>query len=277
MLPAFVYRWLRNRSGSGHIRNTENVNRRVQDGLKFPWLCDVCEARFSRFETLFAKNVFYPSLSGKSPIAYQDWLLKFCVSISWRVLKFARGKNKATRYSPEQEALMDKAEATWRAFLSDEAAHPGEFEQQLLIFDIIASTNISDLPANSNRFMTGVVTLDIVGSRRSLMTFAKLGRFMIFGIIQRGPTKWSGTKVHLKNGILASGNISIPAGLLDMFKEKAALVAESANTISSAQKAKIDDHISNNLDAFAVSEQFAAMKADADMFGVQSVLWKDKT
>jgi hypothetical protein len=49
VLPAFVYRWLRTRSGTGHIRNTENPNRRVQDGLKFPWLCGDCESQFNRY------------------------------------------------------------------------------------------------------------------------------------------------------------------------------------------------------------------------------------
>jgi len=33
VLPAFVFRWLRGRSGSGHLRDTDNPNRRVQDGL----------------------------------------------------------------------------------------------------------------------------------------------------------------------------------------------------------------------------------------------------
>jgi 5-methylcytosine-specific restriction endonuclease McrA len=90
VLPAFLYRWLRQR-GAGHIRNTETPNRRVQDGLKFPWLCRDCEARFSRYETAFAMKLFHPWQKGCEPVEYEDWLLKFCVSVSWRVLKYARG------------------------------------------------------------------------------------------------------------------------------------------------------------------------------------------
>jgi hypothetical protein len=74
---------------------------------------------------------------------------------------------------------MDQAEACWRAFLQDEVPHPGEFEQHLLIFDMVESTTIPELPINTNRFMTAR-SPDIVGSDRSLMTFAKLGRFWIF-------------------------------------------------------------------------------------------------
>ena len=62
VLPAFVFRWLRGRSGAGHIRSSDNPNLRVQDGFKLTWLCDVCESRFSRFETAFATKIFYPWL-----------------------------------------------------------------------------------------------------------------------------------------------------------------------------------------------------------------------
>ena len=235
VLPAFVFRWLRGRSGAGHLRHTENPNRRVQDGLKFPWLCSDCEGSFNRYETVFATKIFHPWLSGNNRIAYEDWLLKFCVSISWRVLKFARGRNKDALYTNEQQMLMDQAEVRWRAFLKGDAAHPAKFEQHLLIFDIVESTSISDLPTNFNRFMTGEVTLDIVGSKRSLMTFAKLGRFMIFGMIQKVPNQWDGTKVHVKNGLLKPDKFTIPAGLLDLFRQKAEVSAAAMSNIELAR------------------------------------------
>jgi hypothetical protein len=276
VLPAFVYRWLRSRSGTGHIRNTENANLRVQGGLKFPWLCGDCEARFNRYETPFATEIFHPWHSGERRIAYEEWLLKFCVSVSWRVLKFARGHNKNAPYSDEQQTLMDNAEARWRAFLKGAAPHPARFEQHLLIFDIVESTSVSNLPTNFNRFMTGAGTLDILGSERSVMTFAKLGRFMIFGMIQKGPNQWGGTKVHVKHGLLKPGKLTIPAGLLDIFREKAESIATAMSNISPVQRAKIDKHVLDNLDAFAASDQFASIRADALMFGEHAVLWKDE-
>jgi hypothetical protein len=172
---------------------------------------------------------------------------------------------------------MDSAEVRWRAFLKDEVPHPADFEQHLLIFDIVESTNIPNLPTNFNRFMTGAVTLDIVGSERSVMTFAKLGRFMIFGMIQKGPNQWDGTKIHVKRGLLKPSQISVPAGLLDLFREKAENAATTMSSISSVQRAKIDKHILDNLDAFAESDQFASIRADAAMFGEHAVLWKDES
>ncbi|MBZ0215544.1 MAG: hypothetical protein K8F25_03240, partial [Fimbriimonadaceae bacterium] len=261
----------------GHIRNTENPSRRVQDGLKFPWLCGDCEGHFNLYETAFATKVFHPWHSGNYRIIYEDWLLKFCVSISWRVLKYARGHNKRVSYTDEQQRLMEHAEARWRAFLRGEAPHPAKFEQHILIFDIAESTDIPDLPTNFNRFMTGAVTFDIVGSERSLMTFAKLGGFMIFGIIQKGPNRWDGTKVHVKHGLLKPDHFKVPAGLLDLFREKAQYSATAMSNISPAQRMKIDKNILDNRDAFAESDQFASIKADAMMFGELAVLWKDDT
>ena len=275
VLPAFVFRWLRERSGTGHIRKSDEVNRRVQDGLKLPWLCDACEGRFGRYESAFATQVFHPWHGGNNNIAYGDLLLKFCVSVSWRVLKYCRGRFKEAPYTIEQLALMDQAELRWRAFLNDEVPHPGEFEQQLLIVDLIESTTIKDLPNNMNRFMTGPVTLDIVGSNRSVMTFAKLGRFMIFGLIQKGPNRWEGTKVHVREGQLKPGKFTIPAGLIDLFKKKANLVSEAFEAMSPDQQNKVQKHIAENLDSFAASDQFVSIAADARMFGRAAVIRKD--
>jgi hypothetical protein len=277
VLPAFVFLWLRGRSGIGHMRQTDNPNKRVQDGLKFHWLCLKCEGQFSHYERAFATKVFYPRHEGQHNCDYDDFLLKFCVSISWRVLKFARGRNSDAIYTSEQIRLMEDAELRWKMFLQGKVPHPEKFEQHLLIFDLVDSTNIQNLPINFNRFMTGAVTLDIVGSKKSLMTFAKMGKFTVFGIIQKGPNKWEGTKIHVKSGLLRPRKFVIPAGLLDLFRQKADHSASSMAQLSKVQREKIDKNILGNLDAFLRSDQFAAINADAVMFGEQAVLWKDET
>lgn len=272
VLPAFVYRWLRDRSGTGHIRHTENPNRRVQDGLKLPWLCNECESLFSKDETAFATHAFHRWHSGNHEIPYGQWLLRFCVSVSWRVLRFARGKNEKHQYSSTQNTLMDQADKRWRAFLRGEVNHPGDFEQHLLIFDLIESTTVPDLPNNFNRFMSGAVTLDIIGSEKSLMTFAKLGNFIVFGSIQKGSHHWEGTKVRVRHGLLKPGDFAIPSALLSLFKEKAVIAHKAMLSVSPAQIEKIDRTILTNMDHFAKSEQFKSILADADLFGEDAVV-----
>ena len=276
VLPAFVFRWLRRRSGAGDIRKTDTPNRRVQDGIKFPWLCGECEGLFNSYETYFANNIFHPWHDGKDQIFYESQLLKFCVSISWRVLKFARGKNPIAHYTAEQNILMDQAEACWRSFLNGEAPHPNKFEQHMVIFDFVESTNINGLPHNFNRFITGAVTLDIIGSKQSLMTFAKLGRFTIFGIIQKGSDIWIGTKVHVRHGVLKPDKFTVPKSLEHFLIERAKVVSGALEGITTKQKQKITKNVLENIDSFASSDQFAAIQADARMFGLGAVLWKDE-
>lgn len=60
ILPAFVFRWMRETSGNGHLRFGEAPNLRVQDGLKRHWLCASCESLFARSETAFADQLFHP-------------------------------------------------------------------------------------------------------------------------------------------------------------------------------------------------------------------------
>lgn len=275
VLPAFVYRWLRSRSGVGHIRRTDSPNRRVQDGVKLQWLCDDCETLFSGYETAFATKLFYPWQDGTNRIAYNEWLLSFCVSISWRVLKYARGRNSDAKYTDKQQKLMDEAALRWRAFIGGNVANPGAFEQHLLIFDLIDSTTVPDLPSNINRFMMGTVSLDIIGSEHSLMTFAKLGRFMIFGMIQKGQSRWDGTKVHVKQGLLKPGKFTIPSGLIHYIRRNATLTALALELISDIQRQKIEKNLSANTDAFLASEQFKSIAADVSMFGNRAFTAKD--
>ena len=271
VLPAFVFRWLKGGSGTGHIRNTESPNRRVQDGLKLPWLCSACEQQFSRYETAFATKVFHGWGEGHDKIHYGEWLLKFCVSVSWRVLHYARGRNPDHRYTGEQEALMDQAGKRWRAFLNDEAPHPGLFEQHLLPLGIIESTSVPNLPKNFNRFLARAVTFDIVGSDRTLMTFAKLGPFTIFGLVQGNRKEWSGSKVHVREGSLGPAKYTIPAGVLSLLIDKAGFISSAMGRMSEQQRSKIDQHVIDNVDAFLASDQFKAIEADARMFGLPAV------
>lgn len=132
ILPAFVTRWLRESSGTGKIRLGTSPNRRVQDGPRRHWLCTSCESRLSRSETSFAEKLFYPYVNGgSSHFVYGEWLLHFCVSISWRVLQHYKDESALNNYEPDVIACIAEAERTWKAFLLDQLPHPGRFPQHL--------------------------------------------------------------------------------------------------------------------------------------------------
>jgi hypothetical protein len=52
ILPSFAFKAMKKGAATGHIRNTENPNQRVQDGFKQPWLCGQCEGRFGRWASV---------------------------------------------------------------------------------------------------------------------------------------------------------------------------------------------------------------------------------
>ena len=275
ILPAFAFRWLKKRSGSGgHIRNIELPNRRVQDGVKEHWLCVECEQLFSVEEAAFASKVFHPFDRGEIPIRYGPYMLRFCTSVSWRVLKFAFGRNPEATYSPAQLSLVEQAEKRWRDFLLGRVRHPGEFEQHLIAWSTISETSIPNLPTNMNRFLTGPITLDIVGSGQRLMTFAKLGPFMIFGHIQSRKRTWEGSKIGLKDGKFPSQKYVLPPALLPLFHEKAGLIGDGWSKLSDQQAQLIDETILAKGEQFFDTPQGQAVLADAEMFGINSVMRK---
>lgn len=275
VIPKFVFRWLKTRSGSNrHIRNSDEPNLRVQDGPKRHWLCWNCEQLFARDETEVAKKNFHPFVNDGKVSEYNSSFLRFCTSVSWRVLIFAFGYSGTASYSQTQKILVAEADARWRAFLLKEAPHPGRFEQHVIPFGIIGETTVRDLPSNINRFLTGPVTFDIVGAANSLMTFAKLGPIMIFGHIEADSRQWKGSKVHVTHGKFSSPRYELPIGLLDLIKEKANLIQTGWSRLSDDQANTIERSVIEAGPRFLESPQGKAIIADAEMFGTDAIFRK---
>jgi hypothetical protein len=272
IIPAFVFRWLKSSGLTGHIRNTLEPNKRIQDGTKRALLCIDCETLLSHDEKLFSDKLFYPWLGGTAPITYSEWLLRFCVSVSWRVLLDQKGRNALTRYSESQQLLLQKAERVWRGFLLGSELTPKEFEQHFVPFDLIKETTVPNLPDNINRYLMGTVEMDIVWSDHRLMTFSKLGRFVILGIIQGATRGWVGTKVHVRRGVLPQREVVLPHNFLSFLLDRAVHTKEAYGKISDRQYEKIADAAERNIESSLHTEKVRAIIADAEMFGPQAVL-----
>src|SRR3546814_12759131 len=106
-------------------------------------------------------------------------------------------------------------------------------------------------------FFHDTATTEIYTDRHTLSLHDSLP--ILFGIIQKASHRWEGTKVHIKHGLLKPGKIVIPGALLDLFREKAMLADDFMTSMSPAQRAKVDKHVMDNREAFAASDQFAAI------------------
>lgn len=268
ILPAFVFRWKRESAGGSHLRSTAEPNLRVQDGIKMHWLCAECEERFSKVEREFANQIFYPILEDPSARrSYGPWLLRFCASVSWRLLRLALEQNRyENEWTPEQVDRCRDAERVWREFLLGVRAHPGEFRQHLLPFDIIESGSL-DAEPNINRYLTRTIQMDLCQGRDSIFTFAKLGRFAIFGIVRPDDQAWKGSAVQANEGWVGPRQYVLPRALWDYMNDKARKSAQAMRSVSEKQQTKIDEGFRKNIDSFAGSDAFRAMQADVDMFG----------
>jgi hypothetical protein len=277
VLPSFVFKWLKDTSATGYLRFADTPNRRVQDGLKRKWLCKSCEQLFSREERAFATNLFHPwSESTSQSIRYSEWLLRFCVSVSWRVLADCKTNRHLDHYTPVQRNLADQALACWRAFLLGEAPHPGSFEQHILPFDALASSTVQGMPNNINRYLMRAVELDLPSTSSQAFTYAKLGPLLIFGFIQLPRDKWVGSKVRVRDGIIGRAKYELPSTLWEYLEDRARKNAEIYSSISEGQREKMEADAMKDVERFRNSKTFAAMRADERMFGTNAVIRKPK-
>lgn len=268
ILPAFVFRWLKESAGNGHIRYGMEPNQRVQDGHKRYWLCAACEGRLSLSETSFATNLFHPYLeaSGKQ-FYYSRWLMHFCTSLSWRVLRFYLEETNLKDRSAEFLAHVEKAERIWRELLLGERPHPEAFQQHILPLDQIQSTS-GKLAPNINRYLMRAVDMDICRGDKTIFTYTKLGRFIVLGFVHEpNPNQWRGTKVNANKGFVGPKEYVLPRAFGEYLNEKAHRMAELLNSVSEKQQTKIDGAFRKNVDRYVESDAYQAMLADVSMFG----------
>lgn len=267
ILPAFAFRWLRESAGNGHIRLGMEPNQRVQDGLKRYWLCTSCEGLLSRSETAFATNLFHPYLeeSGKQ-FPYSRWLMHFCTSLSWRVLRFYLDENHLKDWDKEAVAHIAKAEHIWRELLLGLRPQPEAFQQHLLPLDRIESATGKFVP-NINRYLMRAIDMDICQNGKAIFTYAKLGRFIVLGFVHEpNPNHWRGTKINANRGFVEPKKYVLPKAFGEYLNQKAQRIAELLDSVSDKQQAKIDAAFRQNADSYIKSDAFQAMRADLSMF-----------
>lgn len=271
MLPKFVFRWMKKSSATGFLRFGREPNRRVQDGEKRYWLCCDCETLLCQWETQFAAQVFLPLISdGGQRIRYGAWMLKYCVSVSWRVLSMFVEDGQLDHLSDRQRAPVDLALKKWSAFLLDDEPHPGTYEQHFLPLDSVVSFSGGGMPANINRYLLRSVDLDIAARDDGAIVYSKFAKFILVGFIDvLYPKQWVGTKVHARGGHVGHGHFTLPKGFGDFLFARCRRYAEVKEQISEKQQGKIAASMQKDLDNVAAPGSFKALQSDVELFGNQ--------
>jgi len=207
VIPKFFGRELKKRSNSQTLVNGINpqTNPKPQDIAKEYLLCQQCELLFSKWETDFRNKVMPANRSLLAPITYGDWMLKFAVSISFRVLAYLKY---APSYSEHQVTSKDlikffptlasdshreaeDALETWRLFLLDKRKDVTPYDQHLLVL------NGKNFP-NEN---CNVLGFKIFQDDGMIATHTLMGQFIILGFIKHSSAwDWQDTKISSTSG-----------------------------------------------------------------------------
>ncbi len=269
VIPGFVYKWLKETSGTGFLRFGLEPNKRAQDGYKLYWLCDECEGRLNDWETKFANEIFHPFNKGAiEKAAYGPWLLKFCASVSWRIMNLMLEEHDISHYPETLQDSALKAREIWKEFLLDKREHPDRNEQHFLPLNTIESFTDPNMPSNINRYILRSVDIDAAWGGKSAFVYSKLGRFIILGFIEMPqPRQWVGTKVHVKHGAVGASNYTLPIQFGAYLMDKARRSADIQGRISEKQNKRIEESFRKGMDRATNSESLRAMSEDVRLFG----------
>lgn len=268
IVPAFVYRWQKRTSSTGYLRLGQQVNQRVQDGLKVPFLCQDCEGRFNSWETECANEFFLPYHEQRqTTFTYDIWMAKFCVSVSWRVLAYLRAEGYTSDLETQYGEDVDAAMSVWADFLLDKRQDVDRFEQHLLPLGAIADATV-ELPSNIQRYLTRAVEVDRLWNNQSAFVFTKMGHIILIGFLREPEAdQWEGTRLQVGAGTLSPTTLVLPDWLLEHVKDRAERLAVVQSTISPRQHNIIDRTQQSNSDRVLQSETLRALMEDHRLQG----------
>ena len=267
IIPAFVFDYLKESSGTGFMRSFPAPNLRVQDGVKQPLLCNEHENLLSRSEGDVAQRLFRPYHADTSiVVSYDAWLVHFCASLCWRVL-FIFSRLGLNNCNSEQKALVEQALDRWKEVILGHTTDVGLFELHLVRMDVMKSASGSIWPPNMNRYLARAIEMDVAATPSSAFVFVKLCKLIFVGFIQmKYPQEWINTRIEA-TGVIQPGYSGVPTMFGTFLAEHARHMGELQAQISEKQKAKILASAMADAERSANSDSFEAMRYDLAMFG----------
>ncbi len=215
IIPKFFGRELKKRSKSQTLVDGINPqkNPKPQDIEKARLLCHQCEQLFGKWETEFRNKVMPANKSLLAPITYGDWMLKFAVSVSWRVLAYLKYAQPYSEHEVTSKELIkffptlvskshseaEETLETWRLFLLDKRKDVTPYDQHLVLLN---GKNFPYENCNALKFT-------ILQDEGMIATHTLMLGFIILGFIRHSSAwDWEDTKI-----ISTSGQIGVQQGI----------------------------------------------------------------
>jgi hypothetical protein len=114
IIPKFFYDWLKETAITPYIREISNPNKRLQDGLKQPLLCGICENNFSKSEKNYQNHLFKKIVNYRKEmpnvLKITDEDKVFYLTLVWRQLvNYLIYDDKSDHYPDEVSFIASKA------------------------------------------------------------------------------------------------------------------------------------------------------------------------
>lgn len=248
ILPKFLFRYQKKSSPTGNIRSVVNPNRIVQDGEKVPFLCGGCEDLFSRWETSFANNIFYPYQKGeKSEFSYDSDLSKFLASLSFRCLKLSYVENRLGYIDCSLISYVPKALKNLSSYLLGESPHPNEQRQHMVLLDTAHSSSgyIGMIKESEfNLYATRAIEYDVVANDIVIFVYIKFLKFLVLCPVYTQTQKgWRSSRINHQSGVLKPCSIELNDYILHRMVDGARRAVASRTNISDKQLSIIKSNL----------------------------------
>lgn len=231
IIPKFVIKWFKDTSPSGYLRHGKNVNIRQQDGQKVKLLCSKCENNFSQSERMFAQKVFLPFHKNELvTIEYNEWLYKYVISISWRVLKCF--EDEATK---ECYSAMD----VWSNYFTDSVNEKDldRFEHHLIFLrPLDIERNDKPKVKNMNKYLIRAIDAIPVFGCDTLVVYIKMCRIVLLSLLNIPTDKFLNTKIQRGNGVLTTKQMISDPAFFELLEERAERVNEMYKNMTKKQR-----------------------------------------
>ncbi len=262
IIPAFVIRWLKESAATPFLRRAVEPNVARQDMPRSQLLCQNCESLFSGWETEFAERIFFPSRAGGAfSFPYKGWLLRFAVSLAWRVsVTDLEGFKKI---QPALGEKVDQATRTWGEFLLGHRRDPGSYEHHIFLMDYLADVGRSAPlhPKTNYYFMRGIDATLVCNSRSAFVYAKPPGIIFCSGVEPPSLDGMTGTLIE-EEGTLSSPQQIAHPGLGDFLVDRIELSFREMDKMSDRQRRRILEMALRDPERAVTSESYRAFLAD---------------
>lgn len=264
VVPAAIFRWLKKTSGTGHLRNLRQPNKRIQDGPKQQLLCGSCEQRFGTDEQRFVEKFFLPIVECLGqPLRYDEWLIRCVVSMSWRVLW--HWESALQDLEPERHRLICEMRDQWGQYLSGEIASPGRGKHHCFILDHVNNSGDPDRAEKLDWYNLRAVDLAVALEQSSTAVYLKLPGLVFWSCIDpASPAGWTGTQINRRGQIHTPQqvtNLDLGTYMMRRFGQ----VYLRRQALSPRQQQVVDETVAKNPDRHLQSESFRMWKERQEM------------